>query len=97
MNYRNVLRALSVKHSYMVLREIHQGCINANFMSFDDLRKKLNINKSTLRRITNRLSACGLIKSIKNDLQNDGRKRVFVPTDIHLVSILSDVIEYMSR
>lgn len=97
MNYRNVFRALSVKNAYSVLREIYEGCLVNDYRSFEDLKECLKMNKSTLRRITNRLSACGIIESVRDNTIKDGRKRAFIISDQELIEKISDIIEYMTR
>ena len=97
MNYRNVYRALSIRDAFIVLKEIHDGCLVCEYRSFDYLKDNLKINKATLRRITNRLSNCGLINSVKDSSIGDGRKRVYVVTDTELVEKLSDVTQYIAR
>lgn len=97
MNYRNVYRALSVKNTYLILREIYEGCLVNDFRSFDYLKTCFKMNQSTLRRITNRLSACGLIESKKTSTSEDKRKRVYVICDQQLIEKISDVTEYIAR
>ena len=97
MNYRNVYRALSVKNAYLVLREVYKGVLENNPRSFDDLQKNLKLNKSTLRRITNRLSASRLIFSSKYEYMNDKRKRVYVIWDSFLIESISKITDYMSQ
>lgn len=97
MNYRNVYRVMSVKNAYIVLMEIYNGCKTDDFRSFQDLRESIRMNKSTLRRITNRLSSCGLIRSIKDNRMFDGRKKVFVITDKELVEKMSDLTQYIAQ
>lgn len=97
MNYRNIYRVLSVKNAYFVLKEIYEGCKIDSFKSFEEIRKTVKMGKPTLRRITNRLSACGLIESRKDTSTKDGRKRVFVVTDIELIEKLIEITEYIAR
>lgn len=97
MNYRNVYRALSIKNAYLVLKDIYDGCLVCEYRSFDTLKNNLRINKATLRRITNRLSNCGLINSIKDSSITDGRKRVYVITDSELMEKISELTQYIAR
>lgn len=97
MNYRNVYRALSVKNAFAVLKEVYQGVLENNPRSFNDLQKTLNMNKSTLRRITNRLSASRLIVSAKYEYLSDQRERVYVILDSYLIESLSKITEHMSQ
>lgn len=80
MNYRNVYRVLSVKNSINVLMDIYEGCITEEYKTFADLKGLYNMSEFSLRRITNRLSSCGLIKSIKHG-GRDGRERAYVVCD----------------
>ena len=97
MNYRNVYRALSVKNAYLVLKEVSRGVAENNPRSFDDLKEKLKMNKFSLRRITNRLSACDLIVAMKSTNLSDGRKRVFVITDKFLLDKIFELTDYIAR
>lgn len=97
MNYRNVYRALSVKNAYAVLREVYQGVLENKPRSFEDLKEKMKMNKSTLRRITNRLSASRLIVSAKDVNLTDKRQRVYLIWDEYLIKKLSEITDYMSQ
>lgn len=97
MNYRNVYRALSVKNAFAVLKEVYQGVLENNPRSFDDIQKNLKINKSTLRRITNRLSSSRLIISAKYEYLTDKRKRVYVIWDSFLIEMISKITQHMSQ
>lgn len=77
MNYRNVYRALSMKNGVNVLMDIYAGCKIEEYRTFSDLKKTYKMSEFSLRRITNRLSSCGLIKSVKGK-NEDGRTRVYV-------------------
>ena len=65
-NYRNILRAASVKYAYEVLKEID----NSGSSTFKELMNKTQLSEYTLRRITNRLSRVGIIKSIKGNSED---------------------------
>lgn len=96
MNYRNVYRIMSVKNAHEVLIEIYKGNLSKNYRSFNDIQETLKMNKSSLRRITNRLSSCGLIKSVKNIQTEDKRKRVYILSDISIVEEILRLTEELS-
>lgn len=96
MNYRNVYRALSVKNAYIVMAEIYEGCQINDFRSFEDILKRLKMNKATLRRITNRLSRSGVINSVKDENNPDKRKRVYVIADKELIEKLINLTQYIA-
>lgn len=86
-NYRNILRAVSMKYSYEVLNEIQEG------KTFKELSQNTKLSAYTLRRITNRLSRAGIIKSTKGS-GNDKRERVFVIEDQMLLKRLNEFVSY---
>lgn len=95
MNYRDVYRALSVKDALNTLMEIQ--ILNSVDVPcyFETLTKNLNIDKHKLRKITNRLSRCKLIKSVRKPFSPDGRKRVFVITDRDVVDMIRETTRLM--
>lgn len=86
-NYRNILRAVSMKYAYEVLNEIQEG------KTFKELARNTKLSMYTLRRITNRLSRAGIIKSIKGSSE-DKRERVFIVEDQMLLKQLNDFVSY---
>lgn len=86
-NYRNILRAVSMKYAYEVLNEIQEGC------TFKELSQKTKLSSYTLRRITNYLSRVGIIKSIKGNSE-DKRERVFVIEDQMLLKQINEFVSY---
>lgn len=93
MKTRDVFRVLSIKHAEDVLWDIDALCKKEEYPSFVELSERLNLNKETLRRITNRLSRVGLIKSVKSV----GRQRVYVICDSELNECLFSVGAYLYR
>lgn len=91
-NYRNILRAASVKYAYEVLREID----NSGSSTFKELMNKTQLSEYTLRRITNRLSRVGIIKSIKGNSE-DKRERLFVIVDSPIIKRVVDFIFYIEE
>lgn len=81
MNYRSVYRVLSTKDAISVLFDIYEGCKIEQYLTFSELRKKYKKSEASLRRLTNRLSRSGLIKSVKSNQVTDKRARVFIVTD----------------
>ena len=94
MNYRNVYRALSMKNSINILMDIYEGCKTENYKTFADLKKPYKISEYALRRITNRLSSCGLIKSVKGK-NKDGRTRVYVVVNADLCELIKCLTQQM--
>lgn len=90
-NYRNVYRVLSIKNAINVLFEIQEGCKVEEYREFDYLCKFFNLDKFTMRRITNNLSSCGLIESRKNPNITDKRKRCYVVTDMELCDKIKEL------
>lgn len=88
-NYRNILRAISMKYAYEVLNEIN----NLGGRTFKELTATMKLSAYTLRRITNRLSRVGIIKSTQRD-SNDKRERVFIIEDQMLLKKLNDFVSY---
>lgn len=86
-NYRNILRAVSMKYAYEVLNEIQEG------KTFKELARNTKLSMYTLRRITNRLSRAGIVKSIKGT-GNDKRERVFIVEDPILLKQLNEFVSY---
>ena len=91
-NYRNILRAASVKYAYEVLKEID----NSGSSTFKELMNKTQLSEYTLRRITNRLSRVGIIKSIKGNSE-DRRERLFVIVDSPIIKRVVDFIFYIEE
>lgn len=96
MNYRNVYRALSMKNGVNVLMDIYAGCKIEEYKTFSDLKKTYKISEFSLRRITNRLSSCGLIKSIKAN-REDGRARVYVVENADLCESIKCLTQEMMK
>ena len=94
MNYRNVYRALSMKNSINILMDIYEGCKTENYKTFADLKKPYKMSEFALRRITNRLSSCGLIKSVKGK-KEDGRTRVYVVVNVDLCELIKCLTQQM--
>jgi DNA-binding MarR family transcriptional regulator len=88
-NYRNILRAISMKYAYEVLNEIN----NLGGRTFKELAATMKLSAYTLRRITNRLSRVGIIKSVQGN-SNDKRERVFIIEDQMLLKHINEFIEY---
>lgn len=88
-NYRNILRAISMKYAYEVLNEIN----NLGGRTFKELTATMKLSAYTLRRITNRLSRVGIIKSIKGNSE-DKRERVFVIEDQMLLKHINEFVRY---
>lgn len=84
MNYRNIYRVLATKDALNVLMDISEGCKVEQPVTFADLHKMYKLSKPSLRRITNRLSRCGLIRSSKDTTSSDGRKRVYIVRNMSL-------------
>lgn len=91
-NYRNILRAATVKYAYEVLKEID----NSGGSTFKELMNKTQLSEYTLRRITNRLSRVGIIKSIKGNSE-DKRERLFVIVDSPIIKRVVDFIFYIEE
>lgn len=91
-NYRNILRAASVKYAYEVLKEID----NSGSSTFKELMNKTQLSEYTLRRITNRFSRVGIIKSIKGNSE-DKRERLFVIVDSPIIKRVIDFIFYFEE
>ena len=96
MNYRNVYRALSMKNSINILMDVYEGCKTEEYKTFADLKKPYKMSEFTLRRITNRLSSCGLIKSIKAN-REDGRARVYVVENADLCESIKYLTQEMMK
>lgn len=94
MNYRNVYRALSMKNSLNILMDVYEGCKTENYKTFADLKKPYKMSEFALRRITNRLSSCGLIKSVKGK-KEDGRTRVYVVVNVDLCELIKCLTQQM--
>ena len=92
MNYRNVYRVLSIKNSINVLLDIYEGCKTEEYKAFSDLRNSYKMSEFSLRRITNRLSACGLIKSVKAK-GRDGRVRVYIVSNPDLCESIKNITQ----
>jgi predicted transcriptional regulator len=92
MNYRNVYRALAIKDAINVLFSIYEGCKIEEYLTFDDIVKKLNKPRGNIRRITNRLSSCGVIRSIKANTQ-DKRKRVYVVNSVTVCDLIKELTQ----
>ena len=94
MNYRNVYRALSMKNSINILMDVYEGCKTEDYKTFAELKKPYKMSEFTLRRITNRLSSCGLIKSVKGK-NEDGRTRVYVVVNADLCELINSLTQQM--
>lgn len=88
-NYRNILRAISMKYAYEVLNEIN----NLGGLTFKELATTMKLSAYTLRRITNRLSRVGIIKSVQGN-SNDKRERVFIIQDQMLLKQINEFVSY---
>lgn len=88
-NYRNILRAISMKYAYEVLNEIN----NLGGRTFKELASTMKLSAYTLRRITNRLSRVGIIKSVQRD-SNDKRERIFIIEDQMLLKQINEFVSY---
>lgn len=88
-NYRNILRAVSMKYAYEVLNEIN----NLGGRTFKELAHNTRLSAYSLRRITNRLSRAGIVKSIKGS-GSDKRERVFIIEDQMLLKHLNKFVGY---
>jgi predicted transcriptional regulator len=97
MNYRNVYRVLAVKDALNILIDIYEKCKIEEYMSFNDICKKYKKSEPSIRRITNRLSRSGLVKSIKNPNSENGRSRVYIVSDATLCDKLIDISQYISE
>ena len=97
MNYRNIYRALSVKNALNIYMEIYNGCLTEEYKSFENLRQSFKIGKDSLRRITNRLSSCGLIKSLKDTHIGDGRKRIYVVVDLEITENIKNLTNLIMK
>lgn len=92
MNYRNVYRALAIKDAINVLFNIYEGCKTEEYLTFEDIVKKLNKPHGNIRRITNRLSSCGLIRSVKANTQ-DRRKRIYVISSVAVCDLIKELTQ----
>lgn len=97
MNFRNIYRVLSVKNALNIYMEIYHGCLIEEYKSFKDLIKENRININSLRKITNRLSSSGLIKSIKDNKEIDKRKKVFVVTDSEIAESIKNLTNLIMK
>lgn len=93
MKYNLIFSALSIRKALDVYLEIWQGCKTEEYRSFEDIRKELRIGKSSLRRITNRLSRVGLINSLQDPTSEDGRKRVYCVANAYFANTLEDLLK----
>lgn len=97
MNYRNIYRALSIKNAINVLMTIYQSCQIEQYLSFSDIEESLKIEKHSLRKITNRLSSCGLIVSTKDTNGADGRSRVYVVSNANICEKIKELTVELSN
>ena len=91
MKYKKVFSALAEKNALEVYMYIYYRCTTGDFASFEEISKEQKMNKSNLRRITNRLSRCKLIKSIRPIKEPDGRRRVYIVESPELAEIIRQV------
>lgn len=92
MNYRNIYRALAIKDAINVLFSIYEGCKIEEYLTFEDIVKKLNKPYGNIRRITNRLSSSGLIRSVKANTK-DKRKRVYVVNSVTVCDLIKELTQ----
>lgn len=97
MNYRNIYRALSIKNAINVLMTIYQSCQIEQYLSFRDIEESLKIEKHSLRKITNRLSSCGLIMSVKDKNGTNGRSRVYVVSNTNICEKIKELTIELSN
>lgn len=90
-SYKKVFGALSSKGVIDVFMQIYFGCKTEEYKSFQEIKDSLKINKNTLRRITNRLSRCGLISSAQPTESKDKRKRVYIVEDSRLADLIEQI------
>lgn len=90
-SYKKVFGALSSKGVIDVFMQIYLGCKTEEYKSFQEIKDSLKINKNTLRRITNRLSRCGLISSAQPIESKDKRKRVYIVEDSKLADLIEQI------
>lgn len=77
-----IFKVLSLKHCLDVLAHIYQN----NEISFADICKDFpNESKHTIRKLTNKLSSVGLIKSIYIKGSQDKRKKGYIICDENTV------------
>lgn len=89
MNYRSVYRVLSTKNAIDVLFDIYEGCKVEQYLTFSQLRERYKKSEASLRRLTNRLSRSGLIKSVKSTQSKDKRTRIFIITDAKICDMIN--------
>lgn len=92
-SYKKVFGALSSKGVIDVFMQIYLGCKTEEYKSFQEIKDSLKINKNTLRRITNRLSRCGLISSAQPTESEDKRKRVYIVEDSKLADLIEQIYQ----
>ena len=93
MKYNLVFSALSVKKALDVYLEIWYSCKTEEYCSFEEIRTRLHLGKSTCRRITNRLARVGLITSLIDSRQEDKRKRVYVVSSGYFANTLENLLK----
>lgn len=93
MKYNLIFSALAVKKALDVYMSVWQGCKTEEYCSFEDIRKELRIGKSSLRRITNRLSRVGLINNLKDPQSEDKRKRVYCVSSAYFANTLEELLK----
>lgn len=89
MNYRSVYRVLATKNAIDVLFDIYEGCKVEQYLTFSQLRERYKKSEPSLRRLTNRLSRSGLIKSVKSTQSKDKRTRIFIITDAKICDMIN--------
>ena len=90
-NYKKVFSALASKGVIDVYMQIYYGCKTEEYQSFENIRKELRMSKDTLRKLTNRLSRCGLISSAQPYETDDKRKRVYVVDNPELAELVNQI------
>jgi DNA-binding MarR family transcriptional regulator len=93
VNYRNIYRVLATKDAVSILADIYEGCKKEQYLTFSEIHKIYRKSIPALRRLTNKLSRSGLIKSVKSQTGEDGRTRVFIVTNPDLCDKILEITE----
>jgi DNA-binding MarR family transcriptional regulator len=93
VKYRNIYRVLATKDAISILNDIYEGCKTEQYLTFSEIKKIYGKSIPSLRRLTNKLSRSGLIKSVKSQNGKDGRTRVFVVTNPDLCDKILEITE----
>lgn len=73
---QKAFKVLSWNHSLDILRYIYEN----QPVSFKELYDKFPLSSYGVRKLTNHMSQCGMIKSIQSD-EIDRRKRAYITPD----------------